>query len=149
MTTSSSGKAVKPRKQSVYSVVLCAVLTNLCACAVQFVSHYDDQIDSGLTQLNTDITAFVNKMISNAGKPAGTYTSNLDFYSAESAKVDTLIVRAEAHRVLKSCPTSDVITAALKASTPPTPVASTVPIPDISAALANIKKDDCSVYYST
>ena len=140
---------MKPRKQSVYSVVLCAVLTNLCACAVQFVSNYDDQIDSGLTQLNTDITAFVNKMISNAGKPAGTYTSNLDFYSAESAKVDTLIVRAEAHRVLKSCPTSDVITAALKASTPPTPVASTVPIPDISAALANIKKDDCSVYYST
>jgi hypothetical protein len=126
-------------------VVFCAALINLCACAVHLVSDYDDQIDSGLTQLNTDVTAFVNKMISSAGTPAGTYASNIDFYSSESAKIDTLVVRAEAHRALKSCPTSDVITAAVKASTPPTPVTSTIPVPDVAAALANVKKDDCSV----
>jgi hypothetical protein len=145
MTTSAPTRAMKPMKLSVYSIALGAVLFNLCACAVQIVSDYDEQIDSGLTQLNTEITAFVNKMISTAGSPAGTYASNIEFYSTENAKIDTLIVRAEAHRVLKSCPTSDVMSASLKANTPPAPVTSVIPMPDISAALANTKKDDCSV----
>jgi hypothetical protein len=118
----------------------------LTACTVHLVSDYDDQIDTGLSQLNTDITAFVNKMIANAGQPAGAYDANKDFYTNEEAKADTLIVRAQAHKVLNNCPSSDLIKAAVKSAFPPTaPTAAAIPMPDVSTVMAQIQKDDCSV----
>jgi hypothetical protein len=132
--------------RKILAVVTIALCAGLAACPIHLVSDYDDQIDSGLTQLNTDVTTFVNKMISLSGTPAGTFAQNKDFYATESAKIDTLIVRAEAHRVLKSCPSSDLITASVKKSIPATPPAGNgPPPPSVSDVLAQIKSDDCSV----
>jgi hypothetical protein len=83
------------------------------ACSVQLVSDYDEQIDTSLTQLNTDLTTFVVKMTAAAGTPQGTYDANKDFYVTEEAKVQTIKVRAEAHQVLNSCPSTDLIKSAL------------------------------------
>ena len=121
------------------------LLAALVGCTVHLVSDYDDQIDAGLSELNTDATAFVNKMIANAGQPAGTYDANKDFYTTEYAKVDTLILRAEAIKALDKCPSTEVVTAALTKFTPPATASSPIPLPDLSQALANIPKNDCSV----
>ena len=32
-------------------------------CSIQLVSDYDEQIDNGLSQLNTDVAVFVTRMI--------------------------------------------------------------------------------------
>jgi hypothetical protein len=108
----------------------------LAGCAPQLVSDYDDQIDTGLSQLNTDVSAFVLKMNSVAGTQAGTYAANQDFYINEEAKIDTLIVRAQAHRVLNSCPSVGVTAAVL---------AKTAAGSDVQKYVAAIPKDDCSV----
>jgi hypothetical protein len=81
----------------------------LLACSVQLVADYDEQIDQSLGDLNTELVAFVNKMISTAGTPAGTYDANRDFYLTEEAKVATIEVRAQAYQVLNSCPSTEVI----------------------------------------
>jgi len=121
------------RKARVFAVL--AVLL-VASCSVTLVSDYDEQIDSGLSQLNTDITAFVNKMIDQAGTPQGTWASNKDFYTTQEAKVDTTVVRAQAHRALGSCPSTEVVTAA---------ISSAVPASDVSKYVGQIPKDDCSV----
>ena len=119
---------------SVLCVGVAALL--LTACTVKLVSDYDDQIDSGLTQLNTDVTAFVNKMIQAANTPAGTWANNKDFYTTQEAKVDTLIVRAEAHKALNSCPSTGVVAAAVKAAAPTS---------EATKYIDKIPQDDCSV----
>jgi hypothetical protein len=131
--------------------IAAALFGVLCSCAIHLVSDYDDQIDTGLSQLNTDVTAFVNKMIANAGQPAGVYDSNKDFYTTEEARVETLIVRAEAHKVLNSCPSTDAIKAAVTAAFPKAgaPASSPIPLPDVASVLAQIPKDDCSVVLLT
>ena len=107
----------------------------LAGCSVHFVSDYDEQIDNGLTQLNTDLAVFVTRMVNAAGTPAGTYTykkddayPNKDFYAVQEGKLDTLIVRAQ------------VSTAIVQHA-----VASAVPGTDVARASAQIPKDDCSV----
>jgi hypothetical protein len=115
-------------------VLLC--IFGLAACAPKLVSDYDDQIDTGLSQLNTDVSVFVLKMNAAAGTQAGTYDANTDFYIDEEAKIDTLIVRAQAHRVLNSCP-SVGLTAAVLAKVAAGAEAQTY--------VAAIPKDDCSV----
>ena len=105
-------------------------------CAVHLVSDYDAQTDSDLSQLNTDLTAFVNKMIGAAGTPQGTYAANRDFYLTQEAKVDTLIVRAQAYKSLNSCPSTQLAAKAVSAA---------VPSSDISKYLDQMPKDDCSV----
>ena len=120
-------------------IVLCAaacVAVLLAACTVRLVSDYDPQIDAGLSQLNTDLTAFVNKMIDESGTPQGTWAANKDFYTTEEAKTDTLIVRAEAHKALNSCPSTEMIADALSKAAPGSEAASYV---------GRIPKGDCSV----
>lgn len=127
---------------------LAVLVTTALGCTIHLVSNYDDQIDSGLSSLNTDMTAFVNKMIDAAGTPAGQYDANRDFYTNEDAKIATLIVRAEAHKALNSCPTASVVAAAVKAAFPPpatTASAGPIPMPDVSTVLAQVRNDDCSV----
>lgn len=97
-------------------LAVAAISAVLSGCTVSLVSDYDDQIDSTLSDLNTETTAFVNKMISEANTPAGTYDSNKDFYQNEEAKVDTLIARAEAHQVLNNCPSTAIVKTAVDAA---------------------------------
>src|SRR5207244_6485909 len=85
----------------------------LAGCSVHLVPDYDEQIDNGLTQLNTDATVFVSKMVNAAGSAAGTYNykkddayPNKDFYATQEGKLDTLIVRAQAHKALDQCPST-------------------------------------------
>lgn len=128
----------------------CAVLMAvvLSACSVRLVSDYDAEIDRGLTQFNTDLTAFVNKMIAVSNTPAGTYSSNQDFYIAQDAKLSTLVVRAEAHKALNSCPSTQVIKKALQSVTPPSSSGTAplpIPMPDPAQVAAQIGENDCSV----
>ena len=112
-------------------------------CSIQLVSDYDEQIDNGLTQLNTDVAVFVAKMINVAGTPAGAYNykkddayPNKDFYAAQDGKLDTLIVRAQVHKALDQCLSTAVVERA---------VASAVPPGEVARYSAQIPKDDCSV----
>ena len=108
----------------------------LAACQVKLVSDYDEQIDTGLSRMNTEITAFVDKMISEAGTPQGTWAANKDFYFQEEAEADTLIARAEAHAVLHTCPSTKAIASAVTAMSPSTEVMNYV---------NQYPQDDCSV----
>jgi hypothetical protein len=137
-----------PPSSSARSAAAGALLASLLACAVHVVSDYDEQIDTGLSTLNTDVTAFVNRMIDAAGTPAGEYDVNKDFYADEDAKLDTLIARAQAHKVLNRCPTSDVMAAAVRSAFPAPssqPGTFPLPLPDAAAVLAQVRSDDCSV----
>jgi hypothetical protein len=118
------------------ALVVLLIGSMVAGCTVKLVSDYDDQIDSGLSQLNTDITAFVNKMIDAAGTPAGTWASNKDFYIEEDAKLDTMIARAEAHKALNSCPSTQAVAAA---------IGKTVPQSAVAKYVDQIPQDDCMV----
>jgi hypothetical protein len=116
--------------------ILAVIFASALGCAVHLVSDYDEQTDSTLSELNTDLTSFVNRMIDMAGTPQGTYDANKDFYLDQEAKVDTLIVRAEAYKALNSCPSTQLSAKAVSAA---------VPSAEISKYLAQMPKDDCSV----
>lgn len=81
--------------------------------SVDFVSNHDPEIDAGLTRMHTETTAFVDRMIGSRGTPEGTYVANKDFYIEQIAAVDTLVLRAEAHRVLGRCPAPELMGAVL------------------------------------
>jgi hypothetical protein len=86
----------------------------LSSCApIQLVPAYDEQIDSGLTQLYADTSSFIDRMIETAGTPEGSYAQNQEFYANSLGKVDALMARAEANRILGSCPSSKVMALAL------------------------------------
>jgi hypothetical protein len=121
------------------------LLASLTACTVHLVSDYDDQIDLGLTQANTDITAFVVKMTDEAGTPDGTYNNNKDFYISEKAKLGSIRVRAEAHRALNSCPTTAMINNAVIANMPQQPPSGPVPAMTPQEVLKKLPQDDCEV----
>lgn len=122
---------LNPLKRLLWPFIFISVLS---ACTVHLVPDYDDQIDNGLSQLNTDTTAFVNKMIKAYGTPDGKWEKNQDFYNSEDAKIDTLIARAEAHKVLGNCPTADAMASALSELSPG--LLQQYPIP---------QNDECSV----
>jgi hypothetical protein len=115
----------------------------LAACSVTLVSAYDEQIDIGLSQLNTDLDIFVTKMIQAAGTPAGTYAQNRDFYITEEAKVDTLILRAQAHQALASCPATTVIKGALAAV--PASGNSVIKAANVGQVMQTLPQADCAV----
>jgi hypothetical protein len=116
-------------------ILLCGCFCLACT-SVQLVSPYDEQIDTSLTELNTDLTAFILKMNSVAGTPQGMYEANRQFYFDEQAKVQTIILRVEAHKVLGSCPSTDIIKYALAHSQ----IGG-----DAAQYQAQIPQDDCEV----
>lgn len=118
------------------TAMLLVLLLFAAGCAVHLVSDYDQQTDTELGQLNTDLTAFVNKMIDEAGTPQGTYAANKDFYVTQEARVDTLIVRAQAYKALNSCPSTELSAKA---------VSTAIPASEITKYLNEMPKDDCSV----
>lgn len=86
----------------------------LGACtSVQLVPAYDEQIDTGLTQLYADTSSFVDRMVKAAGTDEGTYERNKEFYADSLGQVDALMARAEANRILGSCPSTKVMALAL------------------------------------
>lgn len=118
------------------AVFLCATLLVAGCMTVTFVPAYDEQIDSGLTSLYADTSVFVDRMIAVSGTPEGTYDQNVDFYDGVNGRVEALIVRAEAHRVLNDCPASKVVNAALAAA----------PIPaEVRGRIGTLAQDDCQV----
>lgn len=89
----------------------------LAGClSVQLVSDYDAEIDAGLTEMNTETTAFVDRMIAARGTPEGAYAANTEFYIEQIAAIETLMVRAQAHRTLGRCPAPEIVGKALEGS---------------------------------
>lgn len=113
-----------------------AVSLALAGCAVTLVPAYDEQIDAGLTTLYGDTVQFVDHATAEAGTAEGDYAHNRSFYDSADARIDALLVRAEAHRVLKDCPTGKVIDRALDAARIPA---------DVRGSIGNLPKDDCEV----
>jgi hypothetical protein len=79
---------------AIVAALLAAAL--LCsACAVKFVSDYDPDLDRGVTELHTRLTAFLLRMGETAGTPEGEYSHNKEFYTDTQAAISSLIIRAE------------------------------------------------------
>lgn len=86
----------------------------LTSCAsVRLVPAYDEQIDAGLTELYADTSGFIDRMIEASGKPEGTYEQNQEFYTDALGRVEALMARAEANRILGSCPSTKLMARAL------------------------------------
>ena len=118
------------------AIALCCALALAGCAAVVLVPAYDEQIDSGLTSLYADTSVFVDRTIAAHGTPAGAYDQNVGFYDGADGRVEALIVRAEAHRVLKDCPSTKVATAALAAARLPA---------DVRGQIGVLPADDCQV----
>ncbi|MBX9796821.1 hypothetical protein [Sphingomonas sp.] len=116
-------------------LLLAAALLASCA-SIRLVPAYDEQIDAGLTTLYGDTSAFVERMIESAGTPVGSYDANRSFYDSADARVAALVVRAEAHRVLKDCPSPAIITRALDNAQIPA---------EVRGAIGSLPRDDCQV----
>lgn len=85
------------------SVVLVGILL-LCGCtSIKLVSDYDEVIDKGITEFAEQLNTHVKNMGDLAGKPDGTYDSNLKTYNALDSKLDVMIARASAASEGKGC----------------------------------------------
>ena len=73
--------------------LLCMVML---ACAVHFVSDYDEVTDRTITELNTRVEAFLPSMADAAGTPAGIYDHNKGFYTETKATLQAMMSRAMA-----------------------------------------------------
>ena len=76
-------------------LALCAVLTAgaLAGCTtVALVSDYDAQTDAALSQLNTDVTQYVNSAVA-AGRRAPDPAAEASFFGKAHAEVATLTLR--------------------------------------------------------
>lgn len=88
--------AMPPRLRP-HPVLAFATLLLFVACTqVRLVGPYDEMIDNGTGQVHTKLVAFVTRMESLAGQPAGTYANNAQFYTDIAAEVSTLRLRAQA-----------------------------------------------------
>lgn len=109
----------------------------LCGCtAISLVPPYDEQIDAGLTDLYAQTGAFVDRMVLLRGTAEGAYNANQQFYAEANARVDALIVRAEAHRVLDNCPSAKTIDRAFAMARIPA---------DVRGEIGTLPRDDCQV----
>jgi hypothetical protein len=84
-------------------------------------------------------------MVQSAGKPEGTFEQNKDFYTDSLGKLDALIARAEANRVLGSCPSTKLMGAALDQVSLPQEVRGqigTLPQGDCEVVLFRMIRDD-------
>ena len=117
-------------------IALLLLTITVAACTVTLVPPYDEQIDTGLTQLYGDTTVFVDRMIAAEGKPEGTYEANKEFYDQALGTVAALTVRAEAHRVLNDCPSSKLVARAFARANLPA---------EVIGQIGTLPKDDCQV----
>ena len=127
------------------SLILAFSLVLGACTSVQLVPAYDEQIDTGLTQLYADTSSFVDRMIQTAGTPEGTFEQNQQFYTDSLGKLDALIARAEANRVLGNCPSTKLMAKALDRITLPAEIRGqigTVPQGDCETVLFRMIRDD-------
>lgn len=66
----------------------------MLACAVHFVSDYDEVTDRTITDLHARVEAFLPRMADAAGTPAGIYDSNKVFYTDVEAALEAMMSRA-------------------------------------------------------
>ena len=119
------------------AALLISVSLLLSGCAaIQLVPAYDEQIDTGLTELYADTSGFVDRMIQTAGTPAGTFAQNEGFYTDTLGKLDALMARAEANRVLNNCPSTKVMARALDQVSLPA---------EVRGQIGNLPPGDCEV----
>src|SRR4051812_22280235 len=79
--------AVKLAPRAAALVGLALFLLTMFGCGpYRLVSPYDQVIDEGVTKFHTDVTAFVGKMVTLAGKPEGTYEANKGTYPELAAE---------------------------------------------------------------
>jgi len=93
------------RRPAQFIFVLLAILATACT-TVSLVSPYDEQTEQGLSALYVDTSAFVDRMISLHGQPAGTFAANQQFYSDAMARVDVMIARSQGFSVRDTCPST-------------------------------------------
>ena len=119
------------------SAVFVSLSLLLSACAsVTLVPAYDEQIDTGLTNLYAETSAFVDRMIQVAGTPDGTFEQNQEFYTDSLGRMDALIARAEANRVLDNCPSTKLMAKALDRLSLPQ---------EVRGQIGSLPQDDCEV----
>lgn len=136
MATTALRPVTGTRPAAMLAAVLVLLLLLGGCTTVRFVPSYDQQIDDGLTELYADTSVFVDRMIAQSGKPQGTFAQNQDFYEEVGGRVEALIVRAEAHRVLDNCPSTKLVNAAL---------GSVSILADVRARIGTLPEDDCQV----
>lgn len=126
-----------PFSRAWVSAFIASLSLLLAACAsVQLVPAYDEQIDSELTSIYADTVQFVDEMIAVRGRPAGEYASNRAFYDKAGSRMEALVARAEAHRVLNNCPTAKIVNSAVASARIPA---------DVRGEIGTLPNDDCQV----
>jgi hypothetical protein len=126
--------ADRPLLTALLSLILALILSG--CTAITLVPPYDEQIDTGLTELYGETSAFVDRMVALRGTPDGTHAANQDFYAEAGARAEALIVRAEAHRVLDNCPSAKIVDRALSVARIPA---------DVRGEIGTLGGDDCQV----
>jgi hypothetical protein len=85
---------IKHTKISNLAALVFSLLMLLGCGPYRIISPYDQVIDEGMTKFHTDVTAFVGKMVTLAGKPEGTYDANKASYPELAAELSSLKMHA-------------------------------------------------------
>jgi hypothetical protein len=68
----------------------------LCGCAASFVTHYDQVLDTRVTELHAKIETFLDSMELSPGTAESAYRANWHFYIESVSEAQTLRRRASA-----------------------------------------------------
>lgn len=82
----------------------------LAGCGgVRLTPGHDPGIVRGLSDYYETTSAFLTRMADRVDREAGRYAANRDFYADGRARLDTLLVRAQAMAPRGSCPGLDLV----------------------------------------
>ena len=109
-----------------------AVLAPACA-GVRLVSAYDERSEQELSDLYTQTTAFVDRMISLKGTAEGNFTNNRQFYNDSIARVELVIARSQGFSVMSNCPSTTFVAQLVERNLPP----------DLRQRLGDVPEGDC------
>jgi hypothetical protein len=72
-----------------------ALLTQ--ACSLRLIESYDPELEKGIAEYHSATVEYLSKIKQNAGAQENSYSSAIsqEFYAASSAKLSSLVVRAE------------------------------------------------------
>lgn len=103
------GATCRLRKRLAATLWLAVFAVVAAGCTeVRLVEGYDPQIEEGLTDYYESTMAFLSNAADEAGEPAGSYDASRPFYNRERARLDTLILKAQADDPDGRCPTVDL-----------------------------------------
>jgi hypothetical protein len=86
-----------------FAIVL-LLLWPLAACTVTLVAAYDEELDKGVSEFQSEFIAFTKELHKKAGMPVGTYAANAKFYETWDTKLDVLAERSQALDPAGKCP---------------------------------------------